>query len=248
MRRFEPKASRFSNRVLLTYAATGKPEGLQLRNRTSNTPAEILLYDEIGLWGTSAKDFISALRDVGEGPLTLRINSPGGEVFDGLAIYNAVRGHKGDVLAVVDGMAASAASFIALAANTVEMAESAFLMIHNSQGLAYGDRHTMTDMVSIMAKLDAQLATIYAGKSGMSVEDVGKLLDAETWYTSSEALEAKLIDRIGEAPEVTAMAPVKPGAFAHVPPAVADQTDPAKLLADATEARRRLLRLVEAEV
>lgn len=247
MRRIEPKSSRFSNRVLLAHAAAGLPEGLSVRAAANGKPAEILLYDEIGLWGVSARDFTIALRDVGDGPLTLRINSPGGEVFDGLAIFNALRQHRGEVTAVVDGLAASAASFIALAANRVEMAETAFLMIHNSQGLAYGDRHTLADLGGIMAKLDGQLAGIYAAKTGEKPEAMAALMDAETWFTSSEALEAKLADSVSAGPAPKAMAAVKSDAFDHTPAAIHDATDPAKLLADATAARRRMLRLLEAE-
>jgi len=247
MRRFEPKESRFSNRVLIAHAASGLPPGMDLRARANGQPAEILLYDEIGFWGITARDFATALRDVGDGDLTLRINSPGGEVFDGLAIYNALRNHRGKVTAVVDGLAASAASFIALAASEVVMSETAFLMIHNSQGLAYGDRNTMSEMVAVMSKLDGQLANIYASKSGKPAEEIAALMDAETWFTSSEAVETGLADRVDAGVAVTARAALKPGAFERMPVALAEATDPAKLAADANAARRRLLRLMEAE-
>lgn len=247
MRRIEPKSSRFSNRVLLTHAAAGLPEGLRIRAAASGKPAEIMLYDEIGLWGITARDFTIALQNIGDGPLTVRINSPGGEVFDGLAIYNALRQHRGEVTAVVDGLAASAASFIALAAARVEMAENAFVMIHNSQGLAYGDRHTLASLGAIMAKLDGQLAGIYASKTGGTAEEMAALMDAETWFTSAEAVEAKLVDSISTGAAPQAMAAVKLQAFDHMPAALHDATDPDQLLADATEARRRMLRLLEAE-
>lgn len=247
MRRFEPKETRFSNRVLLAHASAGLPPGLRLQARDGGKPAELLLYDEIGFWGITARDFASALRDVGDGDLVLRINSPGGEVFDGLAIYNSLRQHKGKVTAIVDGLAASAASFIALAASEVVMSETAFLMIHNSQGLAYGDRHTMAEMIGVMAKLDGQLANIYAGKTGKPAEELAALMDAETWFTSSEAVETGLADRVEEGLAVAARVPIKPGAFDHTPAALTDATDPAKLAAEADIARRRLLRLMEAE-
>ncbi len=160
---------RFSAKVTQAFTAAGLPATLAVRAATADSPAEILLYDEVGQWGVTAKDFMSAMASAGAGPIKVRINSPGGNVFDGLAIYNALRAHPGGVTTVVDGLAASAASFIALAGSRCEMSPQSMMMVHNAWGVAVGNRHDMTSTAGILAKLDSQLAGMYAAKSGASV-------------------------------------------------------------------------------
>ena len=179
--RTESRASRFESRVLANFISAKLPETLSVRAAAQGIePAEILLYDEIGFWGVTAKDFVLALAEIGDGPITLRINSPGGDVFDGLAIYNALRARKSPVNVVIDGLAASAASFIAMAGTTVAMNEASMLMIHNAWGICMGDRNDMLDMSAVMEKIAGQLASIYAGKSGKGVAELGAQMDAET--------------------------------------------------------------------
>jgi ATP-dependent Clp protease, protease subunit len=199
MRRFESRDARFSARTLLTYASASLPETLAVVAATTDAPAEILLYDEIGYWGTNASDFAQALSQAGDGPLTLRINSPGGDVFDGYAIYNMLRARTAPVSVVIDGLAASAASFIAMAGKTITMGEPSMLMIHNSWGLCIGDRNDMLDTAAIQEKIDGQIAAIYATKCGKPVADMAAAMDSETWYTSTEAKVAGLCDVVQEA-------------------------------------------------
>lgn len=216
MRRYESRESRFSARALLTYAAASLPETLSVVAATAESTAEILLYDEIGMWGTSANDFAQALVQAGEGPLTLRINSPGGDVFDGYAIYNMLRARSAPVSVVVDGVAASAASFIAMAGKTIAMGEPSMLMIHNCWGLCIGDRNDMLDTAAVQEKIDGQIAAIYAAKCGKPVTEMAAVMDAETWYTSTEAKDVGLCDSIvtKAAPAARAATPVKPKATA----------------------------------
>lgn len=195
-RKMENRAARFESRIVASFVAAKLPETLAFRAADGDAPAEILLYDEIGFWGVTAKEFVLALASAGEGPLTLRINSPGGDVFDGLAIYNALRSRKAPVNVVVDGLAASAASFIAMAGSSVSMAEASMMMIHNAWGVVMGDRHDMAEMSAVMEKIDGQLASIYAGKSGKAAADIGAMMDAETWLTSTEAKEAGFCDTV----------------------------------------------------
>lgn len=195
---------RFSARALELFALAALPQELSVTAAAADSAAEILLYDSIGWGGISAKDFVLALAQAGEGPITLRINSPGGDVFDGLAIYNSLRGRKGPVHVVVDGIAASAASFIAMAGTTLSMAEQSMLMIHNCQALAIGDRHTMLDMASIMEKIDGQIAAIYSGKCGKAASDMAAIMNAEAWFTSTEAKDAGLCDVITSLPKPVA--------------------------------------------
>jgi ATP-dependent Clp endopeptidase proteolytic subunit ClpP len=165
---------------------------------------EILLYDEIGYWGVTAKDFQAQLAGVSTPNICLHINSPGGDVFDGLAIYSALKAHPARVTTIVDGLAASAASFIALAGDKVCMAENAFMMIHNAWGVAMGNKAEMLDMASTLGKLDGQLASIYAAKTGKTQEDCAALMDGDvdgTWFTAQEAKDAGLIDMIDPEPD-----------------------------------------------
>jgi ATP-dependent Clp protease protease subunit len=177
---------------------------------TDSAPVEILLYDEIGFWGVTAKDFVLALAQAGDGPITLRINSPGGDVFDGLAIYNALRARTAPVNVVVDGLAASAASFIAMAGTTLSMAEQSMMMIHNAWGIVIGDRNDMLDMAAVMEKIDGQLAAIYAAKCGKTADEIGTMMDSETWFTADEAKDASLCDVI--------VSPPKPGSASNATP------------------------------
>jgi ATP-dependent Clp endopeptidase proteolytic subunit ClpP len=176
-----------------------QPKAVRFEAAAAGDCTDVYLYDEIGYWGVTAKDFQAQLSGVKTKNIVMHINSPGGDVFDGIAIYSALKAHPAHVTAIVDGLAASAASFIALAADKVCMAENAFLMIHNAWGMAVGNKADMNDMSSTLGKLDNQLASIYAAKCGKSVADCAALMDGDvdgTWFTASEAKDAGLIDAI----------------------------------------------------
>lgn len=195
VQRFRSREQRFPSQALLRFAASGT-EGFEVRAATDGAPTEILLYDEIGYWGVTAKDFVLALSAAGQGPIRLRINSPGGDTFDGLAIYNALRARTAPVSVVIDGIAASAASFIAMAGSTVEMPEQAMLMIHNCWGLCIGNRNDMLEFAAIQEKIDGQMAEIYAKKSGKPAAEMAAAMDGETYYTSTEAKAVGLCDAV----------------------------------------------------
>lgn len=171
--------------------------------------ATIRLYDPIdswgGEWGVSAKEFVRSLdalpADTGE--IRLHINSPGGEVYEGITMLNALRNHKARVVAVVDGLAASAASFIATGADEVVMARNSQLMIHDAWGLCVGNAADMRDVAGRLDKISDNIASVYAAKAGGSVEDWRAAMLAETWYSDAEAVDAGLADRVEEpaAPE-----------------------------------------------
>lgn len=195
MRRFYAREARFSLRVLRAYAATGIAAALALRAAAEGV-TEILLYDEISYWGITAKDFVLALAQAGDGPIHLRINSPGGDAFEGLAIYNALKARATPVTVTVDGIAASAASFVAMAGGTINMPEQAMLMLHDCWGVCVGNRNDMLEMATVQEKIDGMMAEIYAAKCGKSKADMAAVMDAETWYTSTEAKAAGLCDAI----------------------------------------------------
>ncbi|MET0426671.1 MAG: head maturation protease, ClpP-related [Actinoplanes sp.] len=171
----------------------------RVENKATDTgPATIHLYDEIGAWGVSADMFMADLAELGSRDLTLRINSPGGEVFDGVAIYNALQRHAGRITGHVDGLAASAASFIAMAADELVVEPGAQLMIHDAQGMCWGNAADARQLADMLDRTSQTIAMIYAERAGGSADDWRELMRAETWYDGAGAVEAKLADRVGE--------------------------------------------------
>ncbi len=172
---------------------------------------ELLIYDVIGEdffgEGVSAKGVIAELKDFALGPedeLIVRVNSPGGSVFDALAIYNALLAYPANVVARVEGVAASAASLILQAANVIEVAEASFLMIHRAHALAMGSAVDMLELAATLEKHDEVIAGIYARRSGRPESEWLDLMDAETWFTGAEAIEAKLADSLTDVTVPTA--------------------------------------------
>ena len=195
---------RFSARALDRYSAGPTHNGVRVRAARAGDPAEILIYDVIGAdmfgEGVTAKGVLAALADANGGDVRVRVNSPGGDVFEGLAIYNALKAHPGNVTVEVDGLAASAASVIAMAGDTVTMHEGTLLMIHNASTIGFGDRREMAATAATLGKVDAQLAAIYARVSGATVEACAAMMDAETWFDAGEAVSAKLVTAVQAAP------------------------------------------------
>lgn len=153
--------------------------------RASDGATEIDIYDEIGFWGVNAKDFRARLK--GAGDVVLRINSPGGDVFDGLAIFNDLVAHKGKVRVEITGLAASIASIIAMAGDEIAIADNGFLMIHNAWTIGIGNRHDFNELSGTLAKIDDALARTYASRTGAGVRSVKQMMDDETWLTAKEA-------------------------------------------------------------
>lgn len=162
---------------------------------------KLLLYGEIG-WEVRAAEFVPALDAVTDSHIDLHISSPGGDVFEALAIMNALKEHPATKTVYIDGLAASAASFIAVGiGGEVIMRPGAEMMIHNAQGGAWGD---MNDMHAIIERLDsasATIADIYAAKTGTDAATWRAAMDAETWFSADEALAAGLVDRVEAAGE-----------------------------------------------
>lgn len=188
----------------------------------------IYIFDQIGKdwWtadGVSAKDFQQALAELGPTmELVVEINSPGGNVWDGLSIYNMLRGHGAKVTTRVTGLAASIASIIALAGDTVEMSESALFMIHKASGIQAGNADEMRKMAEMLDKHDEVLAGIYVKKTGKTAAKITELMAAETWYSGTEAKEQGFVDTLVNLP--TAQASFDFSRFRRVPSAAAKQT------------------------
>lgn len=161
----------------------------------------ISVYDVIGqdYWtgeGVTAKRVAGALRSMGSGPVTVNVNSPGGDMFEGLAIYNLLREHKGEVTVKVLGLAASAASIIAMAGDHVQIARAGFLMIHNAWVVAVGNRNDLREYADTLEPFDSAMADIYAARTGHTEKAMAKLMDAETWIGGSAAVEDGFADEL----------------------------------------------------
>lgn len=163
--------------------------------------AEILIYDVIGTdWfgeGVNAKKIKAALDEIGAvGDITVRINSPGGDVFDGLAIYNALRTHTAHITTRVDGLAASVASVIAQAGDTRLIVQSAQMMIHEAWGYAAGPAAELRDFADLLERQTANIAAIYAERGTDDVDGFLERMAAETWLSDVEAVELGLADEV----------------------------------------------------
>ena len=197
--------------------------------------AEVMIYDTIAWWGITARKFVDDLKSVKAATIKLRVNSPGGDVFDGLAIYNALKDHPARVEVRIEGLAASMASVIALAGDVVQIHEAAFFMIHNPWAFAIGDSAEMRKVADQLDKIAGPIRAIYSRKSKKTTEDITALMDAETWYTGTEAVEAGFADALVEADEggaAAAAARYDLSAFRHPPAAyVTTETAPSPVAA-----------------
>ncbi len=161
--------------------------------------AEIMLYDEIGAWGISAQQFARELKALGDlQRIDLRVHSPGGDVFEGTAIYNLLKHHPARVDGYVDGLAASMATVVLMACDTVYIPENGMMMIHKPWGITGGDADDMRRYVDLLDKIEDTMVTAYASKTGKSADEIKALLKEETWMTGREAIEAGFADQLTE--------------------------------------------------
>jgi ATP-dependent protease ClpP protease subunit len=175
----------------------GRTDWYRLTNSIGgNAPAVLHIYDEIGYWGITASDLVAELSALDVSAIDVHINSPGGEIFDGIAITNALRAHRATVTTYVDSLAASIASVIAMAGDRVVMAPNSQLMIHDGSGLCIGNAAEMREMADLLDRQSDNIAAVYADKAGGDVAAWRALMTAETWYTAEEAVEAGLADEV----------------------------------------------------
>ncbi|MDM9285573.1 Clp protease ClpP [Providencia rettgeri] len=157
---------------------------------TSETSADIYIYDEIGMWGISAKRFTEDLISLGNiNHINLHIHSPGGEVFEGIAIYNQLKNHNANITVYIDGLAASMASVIAMVGDEVKMPKNAMMMIHKPWGVSWGDANDMRDYADLLDKVENVLIPAYMEKTGKTKEEIEAMLGEETWLTAEECVE-----------------------------------------------------------
>lgn len=168
----------------------------------------ITMFGSIGedYWsggGITAKSVTAQLRAIGDRPVEVQVNSPGGDMFEGIAIYNVLREHSQPVTIKIMGMAASAASVIAMAGDTVEIGAASFLMIHNCWVVAVGNRHDMTETAGYLAPFDRAMADVYAHRSGRTAAECAAWMDAETYMSGSVAIERGFADSLLPADKTT---------------------------------------------
>lgn len=185
------------------------------RMEAKNDVADVFIYDEIGWFGVSAQEFVKDLNALNVKTVRLHLNTPGGSVFDGVAIYNALKQHAAKVETYIEGLAASSGSIVALAGDTVYMAENAFYMIHEPYVLAIGDSNELRKTADVLDKIRDTMVTTYIKASGSDEEQIKQWIADETWFTAEEAKAAGFVDEITE--EVEAAAGYDLSVYGNVP-------------------------------
>lgn len=200
---FKPMSAREllmqSEREAAARVKDGKP--LHLSPATvmdaAKDEATVYVYDAIGgWWGIDPREWVPAFAEIKAKTIHLRINSPGGSVFDAETIRTAIAQHSANVIAHIDGMAASAATSVAIAADEVEMSSGGMFMIHNAWGWAMGGAKEMRDYADLLEKINGNIRAEYGRKTGKDEDELKDLMDAETWFTAAEAMEHGFVDRI----------------------------------------------------
>jgi len=203
MKRINQEAARrlMGRLALKESAGSGEKRWYQIK-ALSEDEVEVYLYDEISMWGVEAEQFIREINEISAGTINLRINSPGGNVFDGAAIFNALERHPSRIVTHIDGIAASMASVVALAGEEVKMAENAFFMIHNPWGLCIGNAADMRKEAEILEKICDSMIGTYSRRSGQDKKKIQLWLDDETWFSAEEAKDAGFVSEIVSGPAV----------------------------------------------
>lgn len=183
------------HRRMLARLPKGGHRWYEIRNQHEDK-AVVRIYEEIGVLGITAEDFVHDLEAIAASEIEVQINSPGGEVFAGIAIYNALRTHSARITTRVDGIAASAASVIAQAGDRRIMVESAQLMIHEAWGVAVGPADELREFADLLEKQNGVLATIYAARSPKTPAHFRELMKTDTYLTDEESVDLGLADEV----------------------------------------------------
>lgn len=177
------------------------------RLRAARKTAELLIYDEIGAWGKTSATLLNELAALGDlTTINVRINSPGGDVFEALAMHNALTRHPAQIITHVDALCASAATFILLAGDEVRMADNAMMMIHEPWTIAGGNAEAFQKQADLLDTIAEQIVNLYARKTGADPTSIREWMQAETWYTADQALAAGFIDAIDVPLKMAALA------------------------------------------
>lgn len=172
----------------------GKQSWYEIKDLTDES--EIYIYDEISMFGITAAQFAEDLKGINSNSIKLRLNSPGGDVFDGIAIYNLLKSHKAQINVSIDGIAASIASVIAMAGDSVSIAKNAQMMIHDAHGLTIGTADDMREMAELLDASSDIIAGIYQEKAGGMTKTWRNAMKKTSWYRGKEAVDAGLADSV----------------------------------------------------
>lgn len=185
---------------LLRDNASTERQPINLVRAEGSADATLYIYDVIdAYWGINAKEVAQAIAGLSAtDTLHLRINSPGGDVFEARAIAAAIAQHAGKTVAHIDGLAASAATTIASSADEVEIVDGGFYMIHNAWTFAMGNKHDLQETAGLLDKVDGAIMADYARRTGATTEQIVQWMDAETWFSAQEAVDNKFADRLAE--------------------------------------------------
>ena len=181
-----------------------KENWYNIQSKQSTKVVDIYIFDEIGTFGMNAQSFIEEIKDFKNSDINLHINCVGGDVFDGMAIYNILKKRTAKTTVYIEGIAASMGSVIALAADTVVMAENSLFMIHNAWGGANGEAKDMKKTAALLDKISDEIADIYVKKTKLPYDKVKDMMDEETWLNADEALDLGFVDSISDAIKIAA--------------------------------------------
>lgn len=182
-------------RQLLNLLDKNRSAPREIRADVSESGVSLYLNGVIDAdWGIGLADLVAAFPSAG--PVYMYINSPGGDVFEARAMSGVIARHPGPVTAIIEGVAASAATYLAMAAGSVQMGDGSLLMVHNSWTFSMGDKNDLLETAALLEKIDGTIAADYARKTGATPEQVTAWMDAETWFTAQEAADAGFVDSI----------------------------------------------------
>ena len=188
----------------------------------SDDESEIMIYDVIGWPFIDAAEFVRSLNEIKQGKITVRINSPGGDVFDAMAIFNALASHKAKIVTRIESLAASSASFIALAGKERQAYKNAMIMIHEPWAVTAGNQYDFREIADILEKISGNMVDTYASNTSVGKREIKDMMKAETWLTAKEATEKGFIDSIVDGKSVKAQFDLS--IFANTPEGLSDGT------------------------
>tara|TARA_R100001463_G_scaffold56773_4_gene108930 strand:- start:1005 stop:2000 length:996 start_codon:yes stop_codon:yes gene_type:complete len=175
-----------------------------IKAEASSKSADVYIFDEIGAFGVTAQGFIEEIKEYKDVPMNLHLNCVGGDVFEGMAIYNVLKKRTAKTTIYIEGIAASMGSVIALAGDEVIMAENSLFMIHNAWGGAMGEANEMRKTAALLDKISNEIADIYTKKTNLPYNKVQEMMDEETWLSADEAFNLGFVDSISDAIKVAA--------------------------------------------
>lgn len=195
-----------------------------IKNQANSDETEIMIYDVLGWPFNDATELIKNINTIKTKSILVKINSPGGDAFDGISIYNALANHPSKVITRVEGLAASIASIIVMAGKEIQMYQNTMMMIHNAWAYVVGNQQALLEVATVLDKMDNNLIGIYTGKTKSSKKEMAQMMADETWMTAKEAQDKGFIDTILESGK-TVKAQFDLSIFNHVPDGISSERE-----------------------